>query len=75
MSTFKIVESDRLSEAGADVFEAEPVDTLLLEGVPNLIATPRMAHYSEEALQELQPKAATQVIKVLTGEAPGYQVN
>ncbi len=75
MSTFKIVESDRLSEAGVDVFEAEPVDTSLLEGVPNLISPPRTAHYSEEAPQESQPKAATQVIKVLTGEAPGYQVN
>jgi D-3-phosphoglycerate dehydrogenase len=75
MSTFKIVESDRLSEAGVDVFEAEPVDTSPLEGLPNLISTPRMAHYSEESLQELQPKAATQVIRVLTGEAPGYQVN
>jgi len=65
----------KLSAAALDVFEVEPVDTALLEGVPNLIATPHMAYYSEEALQESQRKAATQVIKVLTGEAPDYQVN
>jgi D-3-phosphoglycerate dehydrogenase / 2-oxoglutarate reductase len=34
-----------------------------------------MAYYSEEALQESQRKAATQVIKVLTGQQPDYQVN
>jgi len=65
----------KLSAAALDVFEVEPVDTALFEGVPNLIATPHMAYYSEEALQESQHKAATQVIKVLTGEAPDYQVN
>jgi len=67
--------SGQLSAAALDVFETEPIDTALLEGVPNLIATPHMAYYSEEALQESQRKAATQVIKVLTGEAPDYQVN
>jgi D-3-phosphoglycerate dehydrogenase len=34
-----------------------------------------MAYYSEEALEESQRKAATQVIKVLTGQEPDYQVN
>jgi hypothetical protein len=34
-----------------------------------------MAYYSEEALGESQRKAATQVVKVLTGEQPDYQVN
>ena len=43
--------------------------------LPILIVTPHMAYYSEEALAESQRKAATQVIKVLTGEKPDYQVN
>ena len=30
---------------------------------------------NEEALEESQRKAATQVIKVLTGQEPDYQVN
>jgi len=65
----------RLSGAGFDVFDIEPLDAARIEGIPNLIATPHMAYYSEEALAESQTKAATQVIKVLTGESPDYQVN
>lgn len=68
--------SGKLAGAGLDVFEVEPLpDPALIEGIPNLIATPHMAYYSEEALTESQTKAATQVIKVLTGEQPDYQVN
>jgi D-3-phosphoglycerate dehydrogenase len=65
----------RLSGAGLDVFDIEPLDAGRIEGIPNLIATPHMAYYSEEALAESQTKAATQVIKVLSGESPDYQVN
>ena len=65
----------RLSGAALDVFDIEPLDPSRIEGIPNLIATPHMAYYSEEALAESQTKAATQVIKVLTGESPDYQVN
>lgn len=65
----------RLAGAGLDVFDVEPLDGTRIEGIPNLIVTPHMAYYSEEALDESQRKAATQVIKVLTGESPDYQVN
>jgi D-3-phosphoglycerate dehydrogenase len=64
-----------IGAAGLDVFDVEPLDAARVEGVPNLIVTPHMAYYSEEALAESQRKAATQVIKVLTGERPDYQVN
>lgn len=69
------LEEHRLGAAGLDVFDVEPVDPGRLEGVSNLIATPHMAYYSEEALQESQRKATTQVIKVLTGQEPDYRVN
>jgi len=65
----------RLGAAGLDVFDIEPLDPTRVGDVPNLIVTPHMAYYSEEALAESQRKAATQVIKVLTGEKPDYQVN
>lgn len=69
------LEEGTIGGAGLDVFDIEPVDPTRLEGVPNLIVSPHMAYYSEEALEESQRKAATQVIKVLSGEEPDYQVN
>ena len=71
----RALETGGLSGAGLDVFDTEPLDSARIEGVPNLVVTPHMAYYSEEALQESQRKATTQVIKVLTGEPPDYRVN
>ena len=71
----KALRSGRLGAAALDVFDQEPLDVSRIADVPNLIATPHMAYYSEESLQESQRKATTQVIKVLTGEQPDYQVN
>lgn len=71
----KALETGRLSAAALDVFDIEPVDPARIAGIPNLIATPHMAYYSEEALQESQRKATTQVIKVLAGQEPDYRVN
>ena len=63
-----------LGGAALDVFEVEPLPPGSIDDVPGLIATPHMAFYSEEALEESQRKAATQVIKVLTGQPPDYPV-
>jgi D-3-phosphoglycerate dehydrogenase len=67
--------SGHLAGAGLDVFETEPPDVERLRDVPGLIATPHTAFYSEEALRESQTKAATQVIRVLTGQTPDYAVH
>ncbi|MGH8926751.1 MAG: C-terminal binding protein [Acidimicrobiia bacterium] len=67
--------SGRVGGAALDVFDREPLDVNRIEGVANLIVTPHMAYYSEESLKESQRKAATQVVKVLTGEPPDYRVN
>jgi D-3-phosphoglycerate dehydrogenase len=67
------LEAGEIAGAALDVFETEP-PTLPSPAVPNLLATPHMAFYSEEALAESQVKAATQVVKVLSGEPPDYPV-
>jgi D-3-phosphoglycerate dehydrogenase len=64
----------RLAGAGLDVFDQEPVEVSRIEGVPNLIVTPHLAYYSEQSLAELQRKATTQVVKVLSGAEPDYRV-
>lgn len=66
--------SGQLGGAALDVFEREPPDASLLADVPSLILSPHMAYYSEESIRESQRKAATQVLKVLTGLAPDYPV-
>jgi D-3-phosphoglycerate dehydrogenase len=61
--------------AGLDVFDKEPLDPARIAGVPNLLVTPHTGYYSEESIAESQRKAATQVIKVLTGQVPDYPVH
>lgn len=65
----------RIGAAALDVLDQEPPRAGRLPGdLPNLLITPHMAYYSEESIAESQRKAATQIIKVLTGGLPDYQV-
>lgn len=64
----------RLRAAGLDVLPTEPAPPGTLDDVPNLLVTPHTAFYSEQALRESQTKAATQIVKVLTGGTPDYAV-
>jgi D-3-phosphoglycerate dehydrogenase len=66
--------SGHLAGAGLDVFDREPLDPVRIEGVPNLIVTPHTGYYSEESIAESQRKAATQVVKALTGQPVDYPV-
>jgi D-3-phosphoglycerate dehydrogenase len=69
--------SGALGGAGLDVLEVEPPlpTSTPAADVPNLIVTPHLAFYSEQALVELQVKAARQVRSVLEGRAPDYPIN
>jgi len=65
-----------IAGAAADVFTPErldPGDPLL--AVPNLIATPHVAYYSEESLVDLGRLAAENVAAVLAGRMPAAIVN
>lgn len=57
------LESGRLSGAAMDVFETEPLPAdSPLRGRNDVILTPHMAFYSEEALTELRSRAAQSVV-------------
>jgi D-3-phosphoglycerate dehydrogenase len=58
------------------VFDPErlPTNHPLL-ALPNLLATPHMAFYSEESVRELQLNAARNVAQVLSGRVPDALVN
>ena len=66
----------RLAGAGLDVLEPEPPPAdLALRQMPNVLLTPHIAFYSEEAQRELQRRAAEEVARVLRGEQPRSLVN
>ena len=69
------LDSGHLAGASLDVVAVEPLakDSPLL-GRDNVILTPHTAFYSVEALEELQTKCASDVARVLSGEALVYPV-
>ena len=69
------LDAGQLAGAALDVVEKEPPTDSPILGRDNVIITPHTAFYSEEALQDLQAKAAQEVVRVLSGEAPKNPVN
>lgn len=70
------LEERRLAGAGLDVFVPEqlpPGHPLL--ALPNVVATPHVAFFSEESVLELEVKAAENVAAVLEGRRPAHVVN
>ncbi|WP_194841181.1 C-terminal binding protein [Sporosarcina cascadiensis] len=65
----------KIAGAALDVVEFEPIpkDHELLD-FSNVYITPHSAFYSVEAVEELRTKAARNVVEVLLGLAPTYQV-
>ena len=64
-----------IAGAALDVMEKEPPGTSPLFGRDNIIVTPHTSFYSEESLVDLQTKAAEEVVRVLSGQAPRNPVN
>ena len=76
LSALKALECGWIAGAALDVFVPErlPPDHPLLQ-LPNVIATPHVAYYSEEALLDLEVQAAENVAAVLSGRRPAAVVN
>jgi D-3-phosphoglycerate dehydrogenase / 2-oxoglutarate reductase len=71
----RALDSGHLGGAALDVVAEEPLSGKSpLLGRSNVILTPHTAFYSVEALVELQTKCATDVARVLNGQAPVYPV-
>jgi D-3-phosphoglycerate dehydrogenase len=69
------LDAGQLAGAALDVLSQEPPAASPLLGRDNVILTPHMSFYSVESLIELQTKAAEEVARVLTGQAPRNPVN
>jgi D-3-phosphoglycerate dehydrogenase len=69
------LDAKQLAGAALDVMPTEPPVNSPLFGRDNVILTPHTSFYSEESLVDLQTKAAEEVARVLTGQAPRNPVN
>jgi D-3-phosphoglycerate dehydrogenase len=69
------LDKKEIAGAALDVMEKEPTTSSPLFGRDNVIITPHSSFYSEESLVDLQTKAAEEVVRVLTGQAPKNPVN
>jgi D-3-phosphoglycerate dehydrogenase len=69
------LDAGQLAGAALDVLSQEPPSGSPLFGRDNVILTPHTSFYSVESLVELQVKAAEEVLRVLTGQAPRYPLN
>lgn len=70
------LDEGQIAGAALDVLEQEPppADSALL-GRTDIILTPHTGFYSVESLEDLQTKAAQEVVRVLRGEKPRFPVN
>ncbi|MBG9657912.1 phosphoglycerate dehydrogenase [Cytobacillus firmus] len=71
---YAALESGLIKGAAMDVFEKEPLSESPLLKMPNFVATPHMAGYTEEALREVGMLTAQNVIDVLESRVPVYPV-
>lgn len=73
---YRALQEKWIAGAGIDVWEKEPIKTdnpfLTLD---NVIITPHAAWNSQEALVDLQTKAAEEIVRVLQGREPKSPVN
>jgi D-3-phosphoglycerate dehydrogenase / 2-oxoglutarate reductase len=76
-SLVRALEQGMISGAALDVLEEEPISAgHPLLSMDNVILTPHVAWYSEEAEEEMRSKAAMGIVDVLIdGEYPKYLVN
>jgi D-3-phosphoglycerate dehydrogenase / 2-oxoglutarate reductase len=69
------LDAQQIAGAALDVLSQEPAGGSPLFGRNNVILTPHTSFYSVESLVELQVKAAEEVVRVMTKQAPRNPVN
>lgn len=72
---YDAIMNNEIHAAAIDVMEEEPPGDSPLLGLDDVIITPHAAWYSEQSKEELQRKAAEEVVTVLQNGTPRYVVN
>lgn len=71
----RALQNGQLSGAGLDVFEDEPNVPAEYLALENVVLSPHVAWYSEEADLQLRRSAIEEIVRVLTGQAPRNPVH
>jgi D-3-phosphoglycerate dehydrogenase len=66
----RVLETGELSGAEIDVFEDGPNVPDELRRLENMVLTPHVAWYSEEAELQLRRSSIEEILRVLAGQAP-----
>lgn len=66
----RALRSGQISGAGLDVFEDEPHLPADFLGLENIVLSPHVAWYSEEANIQLRKSSVEEIVRVLTGNKP-----
>lgn len=65
-----------IAGAGIDVFEKEPPEeSFVLRGLPNVVLTPHLAWYSEDAGWSIRQKIMEDITRFLDGKPPRFPIN
>jgi D-3-phosphoglycerate dehydrogenase len=73
---YEALRDDQILGAGLDVFEQEPPDASHpLFSLDNVVVSDHISWYSEEAMRDLQRKAAEEAARVLSGQQPINWIN
>jgi len=72
---YDAITNDEIHAAAVDVMEEEPPEDSPLLGLDDVIITPHAAWYSEQSKEELQRKAAEEVVTALQNGTLRYVVN
>lgn len=72
----KALKDGWIAGAGLDVYEKEPPDTQnALFKLENVVLTPHISYYTQEATRRLEMSAVKKAIQILNGEIPENLVN
>jgi D-3-phosphoglycerate dehydrogenase / 2-oxoglutarate reductase len=71
---YQALVNGEIKGAALDVFEQEPLSDTALLSLPNFVATPHMAGYTEEALREVGMLTAQNVIDVIEERQPAFVI-
>lgn len=76
MALYNALKSRCIAGAGIDVYEKEPpdFDNPLLE-LENIVLTPHIAYYTEQAILRLEMSAVDEAVRILQGRLPTNLVN